>query len=68
MSLLPGTKAPGFSSICFENGGFTDLGTQNFMGSWTVLFFYPMDFGHIAASEILELEKIRKSLHRIGCR
>jgi len=70
MSLLPGTKAPNFTGKIYQSGYFSsirDFELNELSGSWVVLFFYPMDFGHIAASELLELEKVARSLSYLGC-
>ena len=68
MSLLPGTKAPNFASMAYLQGHFEDVSLQDYAGSWLVLFFYPTDFGHLATSELLELNAVSKSLSQLGCR
>ena len=56
MSILPGTKAPWFSSIGFQENKFMDISLNDYTGKWLVLFFYPLDFGYVSPSELLELE------------
>ena len=70
MSILPGTKAPWFSSIGFQEDQFLDISLTDFSsaGKWLVLFFYPLDFGYISPSELLELEARRGELESLDCR
>ena len=77
MSVLPGKKAPLFAGVCWE-GKWTDVSLTDYIreensisfrkGSWLVLFFYPMDFGYIAPSELLELERKRSELEKMNCK
>ena len=57
MSILPGTKAPWFSSVRFQDGKFHDISLNDFGSDskWLILFFYPLDFGlySVAASSQL---------------
>ena len=41
MSILPGNKAPWFSSIGFQENKFMDTSINDYTGKWLVLFFYP---------------------------
>jgi peroxiredoxin (alkyl hydroperoxide reductase subunit C) len=70
MSILPGTKAPWFSSVGFQEGAFYDISLNDFNsdGKWLVLFFYPLDFGYISPSELVALEARRGELEGLGCR
>ena len=70
MSILPGTKAPWFSSIGYQGDKFLDISLTDFSSSskWLVLFFYPLDFGYITPSELLELEARRKELELMDCK
>ena len=68
MSILPGTKAPWFSSIGFQENKFMDISLNDYTGKWLVLFFYPLDFGYVSPSELLELEKRRPELELLNCR
>jgi alkyl hydroperoxide reductase subunit AhpC len=45
-----------------------DISLEDLKGSWVLLFFYPLDLGHISPSELLELERLRPSFERLGCR
>ena len=70
MSILPGTKAPWFSSVGYQDDKFLDISLSDFSSSnqWLVLFFYPLDFGYISPSELLELETRRKELEKMNCK
>ena len=35
---------------------------------WLILFFYPLDFGYVSPSELMELEKRRPQLELLNCR
>ena len=62
--LLPGMKAPNFHAMGFQAGFFDDFSLDKLLthNAWAVLLFYPLDFGHIAASELLEMEKAKNKL------
>jgi peroxiredoxin (alkyl hydroperoxide reductase subunit C) len=68
MPLLAGDKAPWFGGKCYQSGRYLDLCLDDLAGSWILFFFYPLDFEHIAPSELLELERRRPRLESIGCR
>ena len=68
MSILPGNKAPWFSSIGFQENKFMDISINDYTGKWLILFFYPLDFGYVSPSELLELEARRPELESLNCR
>jgi len=68
MSILPGNKAPWFSSIGFMENKFLDISINDYSDKWLILFFYPLDFGYVSPSELLELEKRRPQLESLNCR
>jgi len=70
MSVIPGMMAPEFQGMSIQSGTFSDCSLSTLLSkkSRALLFFFPLDFGHIAASELLEIEKIRKKLLGLGCR
>ena len=45
-----------------------DISLNDYTGKWLVLFFYPLDFGYVSPSELLELEKRRPELELLNCR
>ena len=70
MSVLPGSKAPWFSSTGYQEGKFSEFQLSDFSSNnkWMILFFYPLDFGYISPSELMELEKNRKELEKLDCK
>ena len=68
MSILPGTKAPWFSSIGFQENKFVDISLNDYTGKWLILFFYPLDFGYSCPREHLDLEKHLPELELLNCR
>ena len=70
MSILPGTKAPWFATIGYQDDQFLDISLSDFSssGKWVLLFFYPVDFGYISPSELLELEARREELEKLDCK
>ena len=69
MSILPGNKAPWFSSIGFQENKFMDISINDYTGKWLILFFCPLDFFFgVSPSELLELELRRPELESLNCR
>ena len=69
MSILPGNKAPWFSSIGFQENKFMDISINDYAGKWLILFFYPLDFGSLMIpSKLLELVVRRPELESLNCR
>lgn len=70
MSILPGTKAPWFASVGFQENKFLDISITDYTsaGKWIVLFFYPVDFGYVSPSELLELDARCEELEKLNCR
>ncbi len=52
MSLV-GNKAPSFELPAVVNNELGSINSENFLGKWTVLFFYPLDFTFVCPTEIL---------------
>ena len=70
MTILPGTKAPWFSSVGYQESKFfyiriNDLSSDR---KWLVFFFYLLNFDNIAPSQLLELKARRGGLDNFGCR
>ena len=68
---LPGTIAPKFAGVAaHSNGKFSDISMDELLskeGQWLLLFFYPLDFGYISPSELMELNKIKGELDKLKC-
>ena len=69
MSVLPGMKAPPVAGVSWLNG-WKDISIDDYTSknNWVLLFFYPIDFGYISPSEIMELEKVRLELKSLNCK
>ena len=67
MSILPGNKAPWFAFIGLMGNKFLDISINDYSDRWLILF-YPLDFGYVSPSELLELEKRRPELELLNCR
>jgi peroxiredoxin (alkyl hydroperoxide reductase subunit C) len=39
-----GQKAPDFSAMAYQDGGFKEVKLSDYAGKWVVLCFYPGDF------------------------
>ncbi len=39
-----GQKAPDFSAMAYQDGGFKEVKLSDYAGQWVVLCFYPGDF------------------------
>ena len=52
---LINTKIKPFSSSAFKQGKFIDVSSEDLMGKWSVLFFYPADFTFVCPTELGDL-------------
>ena len=68
INVLPGVQAPSFGGVAWCNG-WSDISLSDNIAkkNWTILFFYPLDFGYIAPSELMELENCRTELEGLKC-
>ena len=68
INVLPGVKAPSFGGVAWCNG-WSDISLSDNIAkkNWTILFFYPLDFGYITPSELMELENCRTELEGLKC-
>lgn len=72
MATAVGQKAPAFAGKAFVDGAFKDIKLEDYKGKWVVLFFYPLDFTPVCATEVpafqdklAEFEKLGAQV--IGC-
>ena len=47
-----GALAPSFKATSVYDGKFIEIDSNNFMGKYTVLFFYPLDWTFVCPTEI----------------
>ena len=48
-----GQPAPAFKAQAVVNGAFEEVSLEQFLGTWVVLFFYPLDFTFVCPTEII---------------
>ena len=60
--------APHFEGIAWDpSAGFKKLNFKDYLGSYLVLFFYPMDFTFVCPTEILEFSRLYDSFKETKC-
>jgi len=52
LALRPREKAPRFSLMAAEGEKFRKISSDDYLGEWLVLFFYPFDFTFVCPTEI----------------
>merc|ERR1712212_704913 len=57
---FPGMKAPEFSSLAFHKDKIGHFELSSLKGKWVLLVFYPIDFGYIAPSELIEINRLKE--------
>jgi len=57
---FPGMKAPDFSSLAFHKDKIGHFELSSLKGKWVLLVFYPIDFGYIAPSELIEINRLKE--------
>ncbi len=67
MSLI-GKKAPDFKAPAVVNGEITEFDSTSLRGSWTVLFFYPLDFTFVCPTEILAFSDAAEDFAKVGAK
>ena len=63
-----GEKAPAFEQVmAYQDGRFEKKSSSDFLGKWTVLFFYPRDFTFICPTELKEFARLEKEFEECSC-
>jgi alkyl hydroperoxide reductase subunit AhpC len=65
MSLV-GNKAPTFALPAVVNNELGELNSEQLLGKWTVLFFYPLDFTFVCPTEILAFSEAAPQFAELG--
>ena len=47
--------APNFKAAAVVDLQFKDISLSDYLGSWTVLFFYPLDWSFVCPTEVVHL-------------
>jgi len=62
MSLI-NTEVKAFNATAYKNGEFIEVSEKDFLGKWSVVFFYPADFTFVCPTELGDLaENGRRNL------
>ncbi len=54
MSLI-NTQVKAFNATAYHSGQFIDVSEQDFIGKWSVVYFYPADFTFVCPTEVADL-------------
>ncbi len=54
---MPGNPAPWFETKAYADGEFKEIGLDDYLGKWVVLFFYPADFTFVCPTELVGIAK-----------
>ena len=65
MSLINSTVKP-FKATAYHAGKFIDLTEENFVGSWSVVMFYPADFTFVCPTELEDLADFQPEFAKMG--
>lgn len=65
MSLI-NTKILPFEAQAYQNGTFTRVSSDDLIGRWSVLFFYPADFTFVCPTELADMADHYAELQRLG--
>ena len=65
MSLINSQVKP-FKATAYHAGKFIDLTEENFIGSWSVVMFYPADFTFVCPTELEDLADFQPQFASMG--
>ena len=65
MSLL-GKKIDNFVTDAYKDGEFIKVNSENFIGRWSIVVFYPADFSFVCPTELEDLQDQCAELEKIG--
>lgn len=65
MSMINTTIQP-FEAQAFKNGEFARVSSDDLLGKWSIVFFYPADFTFVCPTEIEDLAEHYAELQSIG--
>ena len=65
MSLINTIVKP-FQAQAYHNGKFVSVSDQNFIGKWSVVFFYPADFTFVCPTELGDLADEYADFQKMG--
>ena len=56
-----GHQIEAFTAQAYQQGKFVEVTDQDFLGKWSVLFFYPADFTFVCPTELADLQDVYAS-------
>lgn len=65
MSLI-NTQVQPFKAQAFHNGKFIEVTNNDFIGKWSVVFFYPADFTFVCPTELGDLADNYETFKKLG--
>ena len=65
MSLI-NTQVKAFNATAYHNGQFIEVSEQDFIGKWSVVFFYPADFTFVCPTELADLADQYAEFQKMG--
>ncbi|MGE4620321.1 MAG: peroxiredoxin [Planctomycetota bacterium] len=65
MSMV-GKKAPEWSSTAYCNGEKKTIGSQDYIGQWHVIYWYPFDFTSVCLTEVQGFQDLQDEFHNEG--
>ena len=65
MSLI-NTQVKAFNATAYHNDQFIDVSEQDFIGKWSVVFFYPADFTFVCPTELADLADQYAEFQKMG--
>ena len=56
-----------FTVPAFHNGKLEEVGKENLLGHWSVMFFYPADFSFVCPTELEDLQDHYEEFKKADC-
>ena len=56
-----GHQVEAFTAQAYKQGQFVEVNDQQFLGKWSVVFFYPADFTFVCPTELADLQDVYHS-------
>lgn len=66
MQTIINSKIPDFKAQAFKNGEFVQVSSNDLMGQWSILFFYPADFTFVCPTELGDMADKYDAFKKMG--
>jgi peroxiredoxin (alkyl hydroperoxide reductase subunit C) len=63
---LIGQRAPAWRSTAYHNGEEVEISSQDYLGRWYVLYWYPLDFTFVCPTEIRGFQSLSGDFSKDG--